>query len=78
MERASTGLSLHTLDPGLRRDLLPRAPRFDPEELLEAGLGYAEETGYPLQLQWTLLESVNDRSNFRAIRRPEPPQRCDR
>jgi 23S rRNA (adenine2503-C2)-methyltransferase len=58
--RPGLALSLHTLDADLRADLLPRAPRIDPVALLEAGLDYAESTGYPLLVQWTLLEGVND------------------
>ena len=40
--------------------VLPRAPRIDPEELIELGEIYARATGYPIQYQWTLLEGVND------------------
>ncbi len=53
-------LSLHTLDASLRARLLPRATRADPARLLELAAGYAERTGYPLQVQWTLLDEVND------------------
>jgi 23S rRNA (adenine2503-C2)-methyltransferase len=35
-------------------------PAFEPAELLALGLAYARATGYPLQVQWTLLEGVND------------------
>jgi len=31
-----------------------------PEELVEAAEIYAQQTGYPIQYQWTLLEGVND------------------
>lgn len=58
--RPGLALSLHTLDAGLRAELLPRAPRVPPEELLEAGLAYADRTTYPLLVQWTLLDGVND------------------
>jgi 23S rRNA (adenine2503-C2)-methyltransferase len=44
----------------LRLQLLPRAPRIDPEELVELGEAYARATGYPIQYQWTLIEGVND------------------
>jgi len=44
----------------LRRTLLPRAPRFDPADLVEAGEAYARATSYPIQYQWTLLEGIND------------------
>ena len=53
-------LSLHTTRADLRAELLPRAPRFDPQDLVEAGERYARATGYPLQYQWTLIEGVND------------------
>ena len=58
--RPSLALSLHSLDADLRRDLLPRAPRFDPLVLLGGALDYAEGRGTPLLLQWTLLEGIND------------------
>ena len=44
----------------LRAELLPRAPRLDPVDLVELGERYARATGYPIQYQWTLLEGVND------------------
>jgi 23S rRNA (adenine2503-C2)-methyltransferase len=53
-------LSLHSTDAELRARLLPKAPRIDPEELVELGEHYARATGYPIQYQWTLLEGVND------------------
>jgi 23S rRNA (adenine2503-C2)-methyltransferase len=31
-----------------------------PEALVEAAERYAQQTGYPIQYQWTLLEGVND------------------
>lgn len=53
-------LSLHTTKPDLRRELLPRAPDLDPEDLVAAADAYARHSGYPVQFQWTLLEGVND------------------
>ena len=53
-------LSLHTTKSELRAQLLPRAPRMTPEELVDAGERYARATGYPIQYQWTLIEGVND------------------
>ena len=44
----------------MRAQLLPRAPKMSPEELVEAAEVYARQTGYPIQYQWTLLEGVND------------------
>ncbi|MEJ5988901.1 RNA methyltransferase [Ramlibacter sp. PS3R-8] len=58
--KPALALSLHTTKPALRQQLLPRAPRMTPEELVEAGENYARATGYPIQYQWTLLEGVND------------------
>jgi 23S rRNA (adenine2503-C2)-methyltransferase len=58
--KPALALSLHTTRPDLRVQLLPRAPRFDPQDLVEAGEAYARATGYPIQYQWTLIEGVND------------------
>ena len=58
--RPALALSLHTTRPDLRRTLLPKAPRIDPADLVEAGERYARATGYPIQYQWTLLEGIND------------------
>jgi 23S rRNA (adenine2503-C2)-methyltransferase len=58
--RPGLALSLHALDGDRRRALLPRAPQADPAELLAAGLDYADRTTYPLLVQWTLLDGVND------------------
>jgi 23S rRNA (adenine2503-C2)-methyltransferase len=58
--KPALALSLHTTRADLRAQLLPRAPRFDPQDLVEAGEAYARATGYPIQYQWTLIEGVND------------------
>jgi 23S rRNA (adenine2503-C2)-methyltransferase len=58
--KPALALSLHTTDPALRVRLLPKAPRIDPEELVELAENYARATGYPIQYQWTLLEGIND------------------
>jgi 23S rRNA (adenine2503-C2)-methyltransferase len=58
--KPALALSIHTSRPDLRARLLPRAPRIDPADLVEAGERYARATGYPIQYQWTLLEGVND------------------
>jgi 23S rRNA (adenine2503-C2)-methyltransferase len=58
--KPALALSLHTTRAALREQLLPRAPRIAPAELVEAGDAYARATGYPLQLQWTLIDGVND------------------
>jgi 23S rRNA (adenine2503-C2)-methyltransferase len=58
--RPALALSLHSTQAERRAELLPRAPRLEPAALLEAGLRYARASGYPLQVQWTLLHGVND------------------
>ncbi len=58
--KPALALSLHTTRADLRQQLLPRAPRFDPADLVVAGEAYARATGYPIQYQWTLIEGVND------------------
>jgi len=58
--KPALALSLHTTKADLRAELLPRAPRMDPAELVELGERYARDTGYPIQYQWTLLEGIND------------------
>jgi 23S rRNA (adenine2503-C2)-methyltransferase len=67
LERAAPGtvkpalaLSLHTTSAALRAELLPRAPRMAPAEIVAHGERYARATGYPIQFQWTLLAGVND------------------
>lgn len=58
--KPALALSLHTTRADLREQLLPRAPRLTPEELVAEGERYARATGYPIQYQWTLLEGIND------------------
>ena len=58
--KPALALSLHTTKPALREQLLPRAPRLTPRELVDHAEHYARLTGYPVQFQWTLLEGVND------------------
>ncbi|MDN3919991.1 RNA methyltransferase [Roseateles violae] len=58
--KPALALSLHTSKAALREQLLPRAPRIAPDELVEAGEAYARASGYPIQYQWTLLDGVND------------------
>lgn len=58
--KPALALSLHTTRADLRAQLLPRAPRIDPDELVQRGEAYARATGYPIQYQWTLLDGVND------------------
>jgi 23S rRNA (adenine2503-C2)-methyltransferase len=58
--KPALALSLHTTDAALRAELLPRAPRIDPAELVRTRRRLCRATGYPIQYQWTLLEGVND------------------
>ncbi|HZX31497.1 MAG TPA: rRNA methyltransferase, partial [Rhodocyclaceae bacterium] len=58
--KPALALSLHTTRADLRAQLLPKAPRIDPDELVDLAEAYARTTGYPVQYQWTLLEGVND------------------
>lgn len=58
--RPALALSLHTTKADLRAQLLPRAPRMTPEELVERAEVYARQTDYPIQYQWTLIDGVND------------------
>ncbi|MCE2857519.1 MAG: RNA methyltransferase, partial [Comamonadaceae bacterium] len=52
--KPALALSLHSTRADLRAQLLPRAPKMSPEELVEAAEIYAQQTGYPIQYQWTL------------------------
>lgn len=58
--KPALALSLHSTLASRREALLPRAPRLDPAELVEFGDRYARTTGYPMQVQWTLIDGVND------------------
>ena len=58
--KPALALSLHSTFADKRAHLLPRAPRIDPAELVDLGERYARATTYPIQYQWTLLDSVND------------------
>jgi len=58
--KPALALSLHTTKAELRAQLLPRAPRMSPEELVERAEVYARTTDYPIQYQWTLIEGLND------------------
>lgn len=58
--KPALALSLHSTRADVRAQLLPRAPRIEPQDLVQAGEAYARATGYPIQYQWTLIEGVND------------------
>jgi 23S rRNA (adenine2503-C2)-methyltransferase len=52
-------LSLHAVDPKVRRKLLPRVP-FSAEEILEAGLYYSRTNRARLTVEYTLVAGLND------------------
>ena len=58
--KPALALSLHTTDAALRAELLPRASRITPAELVDLADDYARATTHPIQYQWTLIEGVND------------------
>jgi 23S rRNA (adenine2503-C2)-methyltransferase len=58
--KPALALSLHSTLAARRESLLPRAPRIAPDELVARSEAYARDTGYPLQVQWALLDGVND------------------
>jgi 23S rRNA (adenine2503-C2)-methyltransferase len=58
--KPALAVSLHSTLPERRAQLLPRAPRIDPAELVDLAEHYARTTGYPIQYQWTLLDGIND------------------
>jgi 23S rRNA (adenine2503-C2)-methyltransferase len=58
--KPALAVSLHTTQAAKRAALLPRAPRFEPAELVDLAEGYARSSGYPVQYQWTLMAGVND------------------
>lgn len=58
--RPALALSLHSTDDARRARLLPQAPRVPVAELVASADAYARASGYPVQLQWTLLAGVND------------------
>ncbi|MDO4938099.1 MAG: RNA methyltransferase [Sutterellaceae bacterium] len=58
--KPALALSLHTTDNAKRKELLPNAKDISVEELLERTLTYAEASKYPAQIEWTVIEGVND------------------
>jgi len=58
--KPALALSLHSTFEKRRAELLPRAARIDPDELVQLAEDYARATGYPIQYQWTLLDGIND------------------
>ena len=58
--KPALAVSLHTVDDEKRKKLLPNGTRMTVDELIEAADLWAKKTGYPAQIQWTLIEGVND------------------
>ncbi len=58
--KPALALSLHSTVDERRAQLLPRAPRIPAAELLAQADTYARATGYPAQVQWALMQGVND------------------
>jgi len=58
--KPALALSLHSTSAERRAQLLPRAPAIAPADLVAAADDYARRSGYPAQVQWTLLAGVND------------------
>jgi len=58
--KPALALSLHSTNAERRARLLPRAPAIEPDELVELGERYAQASGHPVQVQWTLLAGIND------------------
>ncbi|MGB9670916.1 MAG: RNA methyltransferase [Halothiobacillaceae bacterium] len=58
--KPALALSLHSTRAELRARLLPKAPRIDPEALVEMGEAYAQAVGHPVMYQWTVLAGIND------------------
>lgn len=58
--KPAVALSLHSTYLEKRSRLVPRGARIEPRELIEAAESYARRTTYPILVQWTLMEGVND------------------
>ena len=65
--KPALALSLHTTDNDKRRKLLPNARPIPVEVLLQEATHFARMTKYPLQIEWTLMEGVND--SFEEVER---------
>ena len=65
--KPALALSLHTMDSERRKKLLPNARPIPVEVLLREATHYARMTKYPLQIEWTLMEGIND--SFEEVER---------
>jgi 23S rRNA (adenine2503-C2)-methyltransferase len=59
--RPCLALSLHSANESTRRRLLPRAYQDPLPDIVAAADAYARDVGTPVQIEWTLLEGINDR-----------------
>lgn len=68
--KLTLAVSLHTMDRGLRADLIPTQRDVEPEDLLSAADRFRARTGRSYQVECVLLRGVNDsRSDARALAR---------
>ena len=58
--RPALALSLHSVNPATRKQLLPHAYDEPVADLLAGADDYARRIGNPVQIEWTLLAGVND------------------
>lgn len=58
--KPAVALSLHSTFFEKRSKLVPRGAKVEPRALVEAAERYARATTYPILVQWTLIEGVND------------------
>jgi len=58
--KPALAISLHSTRAELRAELLPKASRIAPAELVDLAEHYARTTSYPIQYQWTLIDGIND------------------
>ncbi len=58
--KPALAVSLHSTSDEKRRTLLPKAGKISVKDLVARAEAYARASGYPIQYQWTLIESLND------------------
>ena len=58
--RPNLALSLHTADEEKRSELLPRAHKDPLCDIVAAADAYGRDVGTPIQIEWTLLQGIND------------------
>ncbi len=59
--KPALALSLHSVDPVIRRDILPHAYDEPIQDLIAAADAYSRAIDHPVQIEWTLLAGINDR-----------------